>query len=269
MADAREDQAAGLRRLFRRSPPQVAALYSAGRLRAENAVMAAHRIAGHALRVLVIDEAEGEAGLGGALGLGAGPDLLQLLDGRTLLSSVVQPVPGLLGRVPAAAAALTLPLLDDARRTCLFEALRILHRHAGFVLIHADGAAAAEPSALVHAAPRRLLVAEASACGATEAYQAIKQLAAGGAGSVDVAVCRARGRADAAAFFASLDTLVRRHVGVPLAWLGEVERDDLAAGLARPVLAARPGRPAAPAARRYTSWARLPACGTADARSHG
>ena len=65
---------------------------------------------------------------------------------------MLQPVPGLVGRVPAAAAALALPLLDDARRACLVEALRILHRHAGFVLVHASGEQAAEPSPFVQAA---------------------------------------------------------------------------------------------------------------------
>ncbi len=235
MLDGREDQAAGLRRLFRRAPPQVVALYAGGRRRADNAVLAAHRIAGQAERVLILDEAEGGDALADALGLPAGTDLLQLLDGRTTLSAVVQPVPGLVGRVPAAAAALALPLLDAARRACLVEALRILHRHAGFVLVHASGDQAAEPSPFVQAAPRRLVVAEASASGATEAYQTVKGLAAAGAGSVHVAVCRARGRRDAAAFFDSLAALVRRHVGVPLAWLGEVERDDLAAGLQQPL----------------------------------
>jgi flagellar biosynthesis protein FlhG len=107
-----------------------------------------------------------------------------------------------------------------------------LQRHAGFVLIHAACAAAGDPSPFVFAAPRRLVVAEASRSGATEAYQVIKQLAAAGAGSLHVAVARARHRAEANAFFASLEELVGRHVGVPLAWLGEVERDDLAGGLA-------------------------------------
>lgn len=234
MLDGREDQAAGLRRLFRRAPPQVVALYAGGRRHADNAVLAAHRIAGRSERVLVLDEAAGGTTLCGALGVGEGIDLLQLLDGRSTLADVVQAVPGLVGRVPVAAAALALPLLDDARRACLVEALRILHRHAGFVLVHASGEQAAEPSPFVLAAPRRLVVAEASASGATDAYQTIKGLAAAGAGSVHVAVCRARGRGDAAAFFRSLDALVRRHVGVPLAWLGELERDDVAAGLQAP-----------------------------------
>lgn len=139
MLDGREDQAAGLRRLFRRAPPQVVALYAGGRQRANNAVLAAHRIAGRAERVLILDEAEGSDALARALGLAEGTDLLQLLDGRTTLSAVLQPVPGLLGRVPAAATALALPLLDDARRACLIEALRILNRHAGFVLVQRIG----------------------------------------------------------------------------------------------------------------------------------
>jgi len=233
MLDRREDQAAGLRRLFRRVPPQVLALYACGRHRAHNAVLAAHRIAGRAERVLILDEAEGEAGLGAVLRQACGPDLLQLLDGRSTLADVLQPSPGLLGRVPVVAAALALPLLDDARRACVVEALRILHRHASFVLVHADGKTAGQPSPFVAAAPRRLLVAEASAIGATEAYRTIKALAAAGAGSVHVTVCRARDRDDAERFFSSLDALVRHHVGLPLIWLGELEHDDLTATLAQ------------------------------------
>ena len=104
MLDGHEDQAAGLRRLFRRAPPQVVALYACGRHRTHNAVLTAHRIAGHAERVLILDEAEGDAGLGAALALGPGRDLLQVLDGRTTLADVLQPARGLLGRVPTVAA---------------------------------------------------------------------------------------------------------------------------------------------------------------------
>ncbi len=243
MIDGREDQAAGLRRLFRRTPPAVVALYASGQHRADNAICTARRLAGPAGRVLVIDEAAGDDALSGALGLPPGHDLLQMFDGRLTLAELLQPVSGLMGRVPAAAAALALPLLDDARRACLVEALQVLHRHAGFVLIHAAPGSAGDPSPFVHAAPRRLLVAEASASGAKEAYQIIKQLAAAGAGSMHVAVARARSRNEAAAFFSSLDSLVRRHVGVPLAWLGEVERDDLAAALGRPVTPSSPREP--------------------------
>ncbi|AYH45117.1 flagellar FleN [Azoarcus sp. DN11] len=240
MVAPREDQAAGLRRLFRRTPPTVVALYGTGRRRAQVALQAAHRIAGRSERVLLLDEVRDEGSLAAALGLPAGGDLLSVLGGRSPVRELVQPVPGLLGCVPVAACALALPLLDDARRECLLAALRTLQRPASFILIHAACEGAADPSPFTLAAPRRLVVAEASRSGATDAYQVIKRLAAAGAGSLHVAVCGARGRADAAAFFASLSELVRRHVGVPLAWLGEVERDELAAGLGRSAAEASP-----------------------------
>ncbi|MCL2161302.1 MAG: flagellar FleN [Betaproteobacteria bacterium] len=233
MIDGREDQAAGLRRLFRQTPPAVVAYYATGRYRVQHAILTAHRIARQRHKVLLLDEAVGEEALAEALGLDSGSDLLQMLDGRLSLAELLQPVPGLFGRIPAAAAALALPLLDEARRACLLEALRVLRHHAGIVLIHAGCDSARDPSPFVQAAPQRLLVAEASASGASEAYCVIKQLASAGAGSMHVAVARAHDAADARNFFTSLQTLVRHHVGVPLLWLGEVERDDLAAGLTR------------------------------------
>ncbi|THF64198.1 MinD/ParA family ATP-binding protein [Pseudothauera rhizosphaerae] len=240
MIDPREDQAAGLRRLFRRAPPTVVALYATGRHGAHNALRAAHAIAGRGERVILLDEAPSEASLAARLALRQGPDLLSVVDGRATPGELLQPMPGLLGRIATSAAALALPLLDEQRREVLLGALQQIQRHTGFMLIHADAQAADDPSPFVYAAPRRLVVAEASASGATEAYRLIKQLAAAGAGSLHVAVARARSRSDAAAFFASLEGLVRRHVGVALAWLGEVERDDLATGLAHPVAQSSP-----------------------------
>ena len=240
MMDPREDQAAGLRRLFRRAPPTVVALYATGRRRAHVALQAAHRIAGHSQRVLLLDEVQGEESLAGVLGLPAGGDLLGVLGGRSAVRELLQPVPGLLGRVPVGACALALPLLDGERRDCVLDALRTLQRPASFILIHSACESAADPSPFALAAPRRLVVAEASRSGATDAYQVIKGLAAAGAGSLHVAVCGARGRADAAAFFRCLSELVSRHVGVPLAWLGELERDELAAGLGHSAAEASP-----------------------------
>lgn len=240
MIDAREDQAAGLRRLFRRAPPTVVAMYATGRHGGLNALCAAHRIAGRSERVILFDEAPGEASLAARLNLPHSPDLLSVVDGRCTPTELLQPIPGLLGRIAASAAALALPLLDSRRRQVLLGAIGQIQRHTSFILIHAATQSADDPSPFVYAAPRRLVVAEASAFGATEAYRVIKQLAAAGAGSLHVAVARARNRADAAAFFDSLEALVRRHIGVALAWLGEVERDDLANGLAHPVAESSP-----------------------------
>lgn len=257
MIDPREDQAAGLRRLFRRAPPTVVALYATGQRRAHAALQAAHRIAGRNERVLLLDEVQGDGSFAAALGLPAGGDLLGVLGGRVEVRDLVQPVPGLVGRVPVSAAALALPLLDAGRRQCLGAALQSLQRCASLVLIHSSVEAAADPSPFVLAAPRRLVVAEASRSGATDAYQTIKRLAAAGAGSVHVAIVGARDRADAAAFFSSLCGLVRRHVGVPLAWLGEVERDELATGLRAEFAEASPRDAEAAFMRRAAGAARV------------
>ncbi|MDY0073016.1 MAG: flagellar FleN [Thauera sp.] len=233
MIDRRNDQAAGLRRLFRKTPPQVMVVYGSGRRGSEHVLHAARRLSPQSERVLIIDEAQGESSLGSLAGQGDGPDLLQLLDGRTMLADVLQALPGLFGRIPAAAAALALPLLDDGRRACLLEALRIFHRHVDVVLIHAEVATLGQCSPFVAATSRRILLAEASASGASEAYQTVKALAAAGTGSVPVAIGGARSPEDARAFYASLNALVHRHVGVPLAFLGEIEHDDLGFNLQR------------------------------------
>lgn len=232
MLDAREDQAAGLRRLFRRAPPAVVAMYATGRYRQASAVQTIYRLAGQSERLLILDEANGAEALNRIFALPDGVDLLGVLGPGVNASHLLQPIPGLVGRVPVSAAALALPLLDHARRGHLVSALGHIFRRVGFVLIYTEVDNASDPSPFVSAAPRRLVVAEASRSGATQAYQVIKQLSAAGAGSLHVAVARASSRTDAQAFFGTLNDLVRRHIGVPLAYLGEVERDDLAAGLA-------------------------------------
>lgn len=264
MIDPAEDQAAGLRRLFRRAPPSVVAMYVAGgRQRGVIALQTAHRLAGQSGRVLLLDEAQGSDALSGLLGLGEGADLLSVLTGRIAPPALIQTIPGLVGRVPVGAAGLALPLLDDERRERLVAAVGQLVRMAGCVLIHAECNSADDPSPFVFAAPRRLVVAEASRSGATEAYQVIKQLAAAGAGSLHVAVARARDRKEAAAFFASLNELVRRHVGVPLAWLGEIERDELAGGLASDAALSAPRHAEAAFLSRLAASGHRPARGMA------
>lgn len=227
MASFQEDQAAGLRRLFRRAPPAVVALHGTGHHGPQSTLKLAHGLGGGALRVLLLDE----LGDGGEpLGELPRPDLLHALDGRVLPADLCQALAPGVDRVAVATTAMALPLLDDTRRARLVRVLESLHRHVGFVLVRSGHGA--RPSALVEAAPRQLVLAEASGRGATEAYGAIKRLAAMGASSVMVAVARARSREDAARFFESLEELSRRHVGIPLAWLGELERDDLAEALA-------------------------------------
>ena len=254
MIDGCEDQAAGLRRLFRKAPPTVVALFSTGHRAQATAARCIERIGRQAHRVLVLDEAAGEASLAGVWGHTAGGDLLHALDDRQSVGALVQPVAGLMGRLPVTAAALALPLLDDARRVRLFEQIQTLQRHTRFMLVHAATASLDGPSPFVFAAPRRLVVAEASGRGATEAYACIKSLAALGIGSLHVAVASARHRADAKAFFQRLESLVRQRVGLPLAWAGEVERDDIADALLADLGTQAPREAEAAFLRRLNGW---------------
>ena len=104
-----------------------------------------------AASVLVLDEAEGGARLCGALGVGEGVDLLQCSTAARSPTSCSR-CRAWWAACRSAAAAPAPPLLDDPRRACLIEALRILHRHASFVLVHASGEQAVSCS--VHS-PRR------------------------------------------------------------------------------------------------------------------
>lgn len=254
MIDAREDQAAGLRRLFRKAPPTVTALFATGHHARASAAQAIRAIGHQAHRALVLDEVTGEGSLAEEWGHDGSTDLLHVLDERREVDALVMPVDGLMGRLPVAAAAMAMPLLDDDRRACLLGALRHLQRRTRFMLIHAAHERLDAPSPFVYAAPKRLVVVEASGRGVTEAYACLKSLAALGAGAVHVAVARARDRADAQAMFERLETLVRARVGIPLLWSGEVGRDDLAEALAREVGHQRAGDAEAAFLRRLQGW---------------
>jgi flagellar biosynthesis protein FlhG len=249
-----EDQAAGLRRLFRRAPPVVAALYATGEHARGNALRLAERLAGGASNVIVLDEAAGPESLVAAREAGTAParDLLQAVDGRVRTHALCASVGGGVFHVPARAAAMALPLLDDERRARLLAAMTELHRRAGFVLVHARDSL--QPSPFVQAAPRCVVLAEASRRGAEESCARIKELAGAGAGAIHLAVARAQDGRDARRFFTELAKLVASRVGVPLAWLGEVEHDDLGSGLAAASPSRSPRDSEAAFMRRLAAW---------------
>lgn len=260
MLDGREDQAAGLRRLFRRAPPNVVALFVTGHGRAAIAGLAARRLVSEG-RVAVLDEARGEAGMAAGLGVPEEGDLLNLIDGRTAIDALLRVSAEGVLHLPIAGAALAFPLLDDDHRERLITGLHAVQRRCSLMLIHASVALTMPHSPFVQAAPRRLLVVEASGRGVTDAYAQIKELAAAGAGDLHVAVARARSRAEARALFSQLDGLVRSHVGLPLAFLGEVERDDLGMALAAQPSVRSDRAAAAAFLRRLAGWSRPAARG--------
>ncbi|WP_374242507.1 MinD/ParA family protein [Zoogloea sp.] len=248
------DQAAGLRRLFRRAPSAVVALFASGRAPRELAAQTLTALTEGARRVVVIDEHAPEHGsLLAAFGYPDGGDLLGALQGRIDVTDTMREVADGLWVVPAAATVQTIALLDDAQHARLEGGIAELQRRADLLAIHTVGDAR-NLTPFARAAGRRLLVVEASGVGARGACQWIKGLAAAGAGSLEVAVSGARDRADATALFASLQDFTSRHVGLPLVWRGELEGDGLAEAMCTPLGERHPAEGAQAFIRRLRAW---------------
>lgn len=248
------DQAAGLRRLFRRTPPAVVALFAAGRTPKDLAARTLLALTDGARRVVALDEHTPERGsLLSAFGYPESGDLLGALHGQLDVTETMCEVGDGLWVVPAAATALAVPLLDETQHARLEAGIGELQRRADLLAIHA-ASDVAKLTPFARAADRRLLVVEASGVGARSACQWIKGLAAAGASSLEVAVSGARDRADATALFASLNDYTGRHVGLPLAWRGEVERDPLADAMTAPLGVRHPAENAQAFIRRLRAW---------------
>ena len=107
------DQAAGLRRLFRRTPSAVVALFASGRAPRDLAVQTLVALTEGARRIVAIDEHGPERGsLLAAFGYPEAGDLLGALQGPFEVSDTMREVAEGLWVVPAAAAALAVPLLE-------------------------------------------------------------------------------------------------------------------------------------------------------------
>lgn len=248
------DQAAGLRRLFRRTPSAVVALFISGRSPRDLAVQTLLALTDGARRVVAIDEHAPERGsLLAAFGFPEGGDLLGALQGQHDVTETMREVADGLWVVPAAATVQAVPLLGASHHERLEAGITELQRRADLLAIHAVGDAR-RLTPFARAAGRRLLVVEASGVGARGACQWIKGLAAAGAGSLEIAVGGARDRADATALFASLQDFSSRHVGLPLVWRGEVERDPLAEAMTTPLGARHPAEGASAFIRRLRAW---------------
>ncbi|MDD3352771.1 flagellar FleN [Zoogloea sp.] len=248
------DQAAGLRRLFRRTPSAVVALFVTGRVPRNLAVQTLCALTDGARRVVVLDEHAPEQGsLLSAFGFPEGGDLLGALEGQLDVTGIMREVTDGLWVVPAAATVQAVSLLDEVHHARLEAGISELQRRSDLMVVNAAGDVR-NLTPFARAAGRRLLVVEASGVGARGACQWIKGLAAAGASSLEVVVSGARDRADATALFASLSDYTSRHVGLPLAWRGEVERDAIAEAIAEPLGERHPGEGANAFIRRLRAW---------------
>ncbi len=257
MLDGREDQASGLRRLFRRAPPTVVALFACGRAPHRLASQTLLQMARQAPRVAVLDEARGDGSLLPAFELAEKGDLLHLIDGATPVGSLLSELAPGLSHLAVAGASLALPLLDDDRRDRLITGLHEVQRRCQLVVVHGARVEVERPSPFMLAAPARLLLVEASKRGVTDGYAIIRRLAAAGAGDLAVAVAGAGERSEAVELFRQLDSLVRRRIGLPLRLIGELERDDLAARLQEQSPPRREREASAAFLRRLSAWTRI------------
>ena len=125
------DQAAGLRRLFRRAPSAVVALFTSGRAPRQLAVRTLMALTEGARRVVAIDEHAPEHGsLLAAFGYPEGGDLLGALEGRMDVTETMREVADGLWVVPAAATVQSVALLGDAHHARLEAGIAELQRRA-------------------------------------------------------------------------------------------------------------------------------------------
>ena len=83
MLNEREDQASGLRRLFRRAPPTVVAMYTCGRAPRRLAARTLLELSRRSPRVLVLDEGRGDAALLAEFTRESRGVVIHLIDGTT------------------------------------------------------------------------------------------------------------------------------------------------------------------------------------------
>lgn len=234
----------------------MVALLASGRSPRALAANALEELAGSTLPVAVMDELRGESSLLEEFGLEERGDLLHLIDGHTALAALSHRLAEGLYHVSIAGLSLALPLLEEDHRDRVLAGIAELQRRCQLLVVRANADGEFPGSPFLLAAPRRLLVVEASASGVTEAYAIIKRLAAAGAGDLMVAVAGARRRGEACELFAQLEELVRLRVGLPLCLVGEVGHDELAARLIEHAPSRRDRDASAAFLRRVAAWSR-------------
>lgn len=169
-----EDQAAGLRRLLHRAPPHVVSVASCGHHAAAWFASQAKQMAKQGRSVVAFDESDCGGNLADMLGLAPRFDLLQAVEGEIPLEAAKLAAVQGLSLVSSARLTRTLPGADRVFASRLHDVCRRLQLGADLWLLHSRPGAGAEPSALMLAAHRMMLVVEGNARSVTEAYALLK-----------------------------------------------------------------------------------------------
>lgn len=223
MLDWHDDQAAGLRRLFKSPPRRVIAVASATAADSAAVVAAAAlELTARGARVLVIDEYEGAQSVAATLQCATRYDLLQAARGDVSIARATVRVSKLLWLLPAARAAAALPQADAKARAALAACVEQAEHGAQFVLIRAalgaDGL-----SLLARAASRIVLAVQGHAAGLTDGYLLLKQLHAGlGHARYGVVLTRLRDAGARPALMANLQRVAGDRLDALLADFGSL-----------------------------------------------
>ncbi|HEX5127016.1 MAG TPA: hypothetical protein VFW00_09765 [Rhodocyclaceae bacterium] len=218
-----DDQAAGLRRMFRQTPPEVLAVVPCGAGATPWVARQLHARIRAGLRLLALDEWAAFGNLADCLGLAPRFDLLQGVEGFVAVEQCrVQTIAGLsLMAVSRLSRALS---QDQAIRQDTIERLRPLQSETDEWLIHARPCDIAGLSPLALAAPRLLLAVDPYSKAVTEAYTTLKRLRLGADTSSVGLAMTGPATIETRALSANLQSVARRQLGfvlLPVSSLGE------------------------------------------------
>jgi MinD-like ATPase involved in chromosome partitioning or flagellar assembly len=183
-----EDQAAGLRRLLHRAPPQVLSVVCCGPRAVSWLADQAKLKAAQGSSVVAFDELDCCGNLADALGVAPRFDLLQAVEREVSLEMAKQAVGRGLSLLSSARLARALPGADRRFAARLGDTCRRLQLGADLWLVHSRPGAGNGLSALAMAAHRMMVVVEGNARSVTEAYALLKQIRRGPWPQIDLAV---------------------------------------------------------------------------------
>ena len=224
-----QDQAAGLRRLFK-SRSSLTVAFVAGmpgvgttRFLAQTAL----QLAAQDQQVLLVDEHGGSRNATAALGVGYRFDLAQALTGDLTVDQVFVPVTDNLKVLPAAKAVRLLRQNEASGRQELAARLGPAWRSQNFVLVDAGLEEGGQPlSLLSRTAGHIVLVVGSGTTAVTASYLMVKRLAAAyPMARLSIVVSRVRNEEEARGIAANLQLVARQHLGLELGWLGWVPQD--------------------------------------------
>ncbi len=251
MAEAVQDQAAGLRRLLSGDFVRIVTLTSGRRSVGKTTALInlAAALAKRGKQVMVLDEHQGAQSVAGMLGLTPCYDLGHVVKRECSLEQVMLSGPDGIMVVPAGKGVQSLASLEAEEQASLAHAFGQLSQPVDVVLVDAVAGVASHVLPLSLAAQELVLVVDPQPASMTDAYALIKVLNQGFARrSFHIIVNRVSGPEEGEAVFRNVAAVASRFLKVKLDYMGCILRDEKlhrATQLGRSVVDAFPATAAA------------------------